>query len=72
MTATDLAMVGVSIPGYAVGGSDARPAAGGVFEVLQKASFDPRITEGPNNCNDGDPQHKWGLTHTCRCAMVAG
>ena len=47
VTATDLAMVGVSIPGNAVGGSDAWPAAGGVFEVLQKASFDPRITRGP-------------------------
>ena len=51
--ATDLAMVGVSIPGNAVGGSDAWPASGGVFQVLQNASFDPRITEGPNNWNDG-------------------
>jgi hypothetical protein len=53
VTATDLAMVGVSMPGNAVGGADAWPAAGGVFEVLQKASFDPRMTEGPNNWNDG-------------------
>jgi len=51
--ATDLAMVGISIPGNAVGGSDAWPASGGVFAVLQNASFDPRISEGPNNWNDG-------------------
>jgi hypothetical protein len=51
--ATDLAMVGVAIPGNAVGGSDAWPASGGVFQVLQNASFDPRISEGPNNWNDG-------------------
>ena len=51
--ATDLAMVGVSIPGNAVGGSDAWPASGGVFQVLQNASFDPRVTEGPNNWNTG-------------------
>jgi hypothetical protein len=51
--ATDLAMVGVAIPGNSVGGSDAWPASGGVFQVLQNASFDPRITEGPNNWNDG-------------------
>jgi len=51
--ATDLAMVGVSIPGNAVGGADAWPASGGVFAVLQNASFDPRISEGPNNWNDG-------------------
>jgi hypothetical protein len=37
-------MVGVSIPGNAVGGADAG-AGGGVFGMLQKASFDPRITE---------------------------
>jgi hypothetical protein len=31
-----------------VGGLTPRgPGKGGVFEVLQKASFDPRITEGP-------------------------
>jgi hypothetical protein len=51
--ATDLAMVGVAIPGDAVGGSDAWPASGGVFQVLQNASFDPRVTEGPNNWNSG-------------------
>ena len=53
VAATDLAMIGVAIPGNAVGGSDAWPAAGGVFQVLQNASFDPRIAEGPNNWNDG-------------------
>lgn len=51
--ATDLAMVGVAIPANAVGGSDAWPASGGVFQVLQNASFDPRVTEGPNNWNTG-------------------
>src|SRR6266508_5221540 len=51
--ATDQAMVQVAIPGDAVGGSAAWPASGGVFQVLQNASFDPRITEGPNNWNDG-------------------
>ena len=51
--ATDLAMVGIAIPGNAVGGSDAWPASGGVFAVLQNTGFDPRISEGPNNWNDG-------------------
>jgi hypothetical protein len=51
--ATDLAMVGVAVPNGAVGGSDAWPASGGVFQVLQNASFDPRVPEGPNNWNDG-------------------
>jgi hypothetical protein len=52
--ATDLAMVGVSItPEGAVGGPDTWPASGGVFQVLQDAGFDPRITEGPNNWNTG-------------------
>ena len=52
--ATDLAMVGVAItPAGAVGGSEAWPASGGVFQVLQNASFDPRVTEGPNNWNTG-------------------
>ncbi len=53
VTATDMAMVGVSIPGNAVGGPDAWPASGGVFQVLQNGSFDPHIAEGPNNWNDG-------------------
>ena len=52
--ASDLAMVGVAIsPEGAVGGSDAWPASGGVFQVLQNAGFDPRVTEGPNNWNTG-------------------
>jgi hypothetical protein len=51
--ATDIAMVAVAIPDNAVGGSDAWPASGGVFQVLQNASFDPRVSEGPNNWNDG-------------------
>lgn len=53
VTATDTAMIGVAVPDGAVGGSDGWPASGGVFEVLQKVSFDPRIPEGPNNWNDG-------------------
>lgn len=53
VTATDLAMIGVAVPGNTVGGPDAWPAAGGVFQVLQNASFDPHIAEGPNNWNDG-------------------
>ncbi len=53
VAATDLAMIGVAIPDNAVGGPDAWPASGGVFAVLQNASFDPRIAEGPNNWNDG-------------------
>jgi hypothetical protein len=53
VTATDMAMIGVSIPGEAVGDPAGWPASGGVFEVLQKVSFDPRIPEGPNNWNDG-------------------
>jgi len=51
--ATDLAIIGIAIPGHAVGGQSAWPAAGGVFQVLQNASFDPRISEGPDNWNDG-------------------
>lgn len=51
--ATDLAMVGIAIPEGAVGGSDGWPATGGAFQVLQNASFDPRVTEGPNNWNTG-------------------
>ncbi|MCI0582502.1 MAG: hypothetical protein L0227_06345 [Chloroflexi bacterium] len=53
VTATDTAMIGVAVPDGAVGGSDGWPASGGVFEVLQKVSFDPRIPEGPSNWNDG-------------------
>lgn len=53
VTATDTAMIGVAIPEGAVGDSKGWPASGGVFEVLQKVSFDPRIPEGPDNWNDG-------------------
>ena len=53
VTATDMAMIGVAIPGNAVGGPNAWPAAGGVFQVLQNGGFDPHIAEGPNNWNDG-------------------
>ena len=53
VTATDVAMVGVSIPGNAVGGPAAWPAAGGVFAVLQSGGFDPHLAQGPDNWNDG-------------------
>src|SRR6266542_5601979 len=53
IAAPDAAMLGVSIPGSAVGSAQDWPASGGVFEVLQKVSFDPRMPEGPNNWNDG-------------------
>ncbi len=53
VTATDTAMIGVAVPAGAVGDAEGWPATGGVFEVLQKVSFDPRIPEGPNNWNDG-------------------
>jgi len=51
--ATDLAMVGVALPPGAVGNPEQWPAAGGVFEVLQKASYDPRVPQGPGNWNTG-------------------
>jgi hypothetical protein len=51
--ATNLALVEVAIGGNAVGGPDSWPASGGVFQVLQNGSFDPRVGEGPNNWNDG-------------------
>ena len=53
VAATDLAMVQVSIPGNAVGGPDAWPAAGGVFQVLQNAGFDSNVNQGPGNWNTG-------------------
>lgn len=53
VTATDLAMVAVSIPASAVGGADAWPASGGVFQVLQNTGFDPRVGEGPGVWNTG-------------------
>ena len=51
--ATDLAMVGVSLRPEAVGSAEEWPAGGGVFMVLQRAGFDPRIGEGPANWNSG-------------------
>lgn len=51
--ATDLAIVGVSLRPEAVGSADEWPAGGGVFMVLQRAGFDPRIGEGPANWNSG-------------------
>jgi hypothetical protein len=53
IAATDLAMVQVSIPGNAVGGPDAWPASGGVFQVLQNAGFDSHVNQGPGNWNTG-------------------
>lgn len=53
ITATDVAMIGVAIPDDAVGEPHDWPAAGGVFDALQKVSFDPRVPEGPNNWNAG-------------------
>jgi len=51
--ATDVAIVGVAIGSDALGGSGAWPASGGVFQVLQNGSFDPRVPEGPGNWNSG-------------------
>ena len=53
VAATDLAMVQVSIPGNAVGGPDAWPASGGVFQVLQNGGFDSHVNQGPGNWNTG-------------------
>jgi len=53
VVAADRAMVGVAIGSNALGGSDAWPASGGVFQVLQNGSFDPRVPEGPGNWNSG-------------------
>ena len=51
--ATDLAMVGVSLPPESLGAAKDWPAGGGVFMVLQRGGFDPRIGEGPANWNSG-------------------
>ncbi|HEV8697692.1 MAG TPA: hypothetical protein VGQ89_08365 [Candidatus Limnocylindrales bacterium] len=51
--ATDGAIVGVAIGSNALGGADAWPASGGVFQVLQNGGFDPRVPEGPGNWNSG-------------------
>lgn len=53
VTVTDLAMVAVSVGPDAVGESHEWPAGGGVFLVLQRGGFDPRIGEGPANWNSG-------------------
>lgn len=52
VTATDIAMVGVSL-GTVAGGAADWPAGGGVFAILQQGGFDPRIAEGPGNWNTG-------------------
>jgi len=51
--ATDVAMVGVSLRPESVGAAEQWPAGGGVFMVLQRGGFDPRIGEGPANWNSG-------------------
>jgi hypothetical protein len=53
VTATDVAMVGVSVGPGQVGEATDWPAGGGVFAVLQRGGFDPRIGEGPDNWNTG-------------------
>jgi len=47
------AMVASSVSTTTVGDASQWPAAGGVFEVLQRGGFDPRIGEGPDNWNSG-------------------
>ncbi len=53
VTATNLGMVATSISTDAVGGPEEWPGGGGVFLVLQRGGFDPRIGEGPDNWNSG-------------------
>ena len=53
VTATNLAMVATSVSTDAVGAAEEWPGGGGVFLVLQRGGFDPRIGEGPNNWNAG-------------------
>jgi len=53
VTATNLAMVATSVSTDAVGSPDEWPGGGGVFLVLQRGGFDPRIGEGPDNWNSG-------------------
>jgi hypothetical protein len=64
--ATDVAMIGVAIQDGAVGEPQDWPAAGGVFEVLQRVSFDPRVPEGPNNWNAG----AWLSTGMSAAALI--
>ena len=53
VTATNLAMVATSVSTDAVGSPEEWPGGGGVFLVLQRGGFDPRIGEGPDNWNSG-------------------
>ncbi len=53
VTATNLAMVATSVSTEAVGNPEQWPGGGGVFLVLQRGGFDPRIGEGPDNWNAG-------------------
>ena len=53
VAATGLAMVATSVSTDAVGTAEHWPGGGGVFLVLQRGGFDPRIGEGPDNWNTG-------------------
>ncbi len=53
VTATNHAMVATSVSTDAVGTPTEWPGGGGVFLVLQRGGFDPRIGEGPDNWNSG-------------------
>ncbi len=46
-------LVGVSLRPESVGAADEWPAGGGVFMVLQRGGFDPRIGQRPANWNSG-------------------
>ena len=53
VTATNHAMVATSVSTDAVGTPEQWPGGGGVFLVLERGGFDPRIGEGPANWNSG-------------------
>ena len=53
VTAVNLAMVAGSVSTDAVGTAEQWPGDGGVFLVLQRGGFDPRVGEGPENWNAG-------------------
>ncbi len=53
VTATNHAMVATSVSTDAVGTPEQWPGGGGVFLVLERGGFDPRIGEGPDNWNSG-------------------
>jgi hypothetical protein len=53
VAATGLAMVATSVSTEAVGTAENWPGGGGVFLVLQRGGFDPRVGEGPDNWNTG-------------------